>query len=223
MMKFPLVLSILPLLLVGGLVSCSTPSGTPGYRAPNFGPASRSQLTLEELSTQRYARELRVMIGQREQNDDSWEPNATQDVLGVEFELRNLSTGVSFEAGYMKADSDETQAIGGGPSVASLSAEVGEIYLGVRKSFNESESFRPYLGTGISLQVADIDVAPVGAAVSGRDEGTGIYVRAGGVWYFGRFHTGFDLRALFLSELDFNIDDLDGDYLQAAWVFGFSL
>lgn len=223
MMKLPLVQSMLPLLLACSLVSCSTPSGNAGYRAPNFRQASGAKLQLEDLSTRRYARDLRVIYGQREQRDDSWEPNATQDVLGVEFELRSLSSGVSFEAGYLKADSDETQAIGGGPSIASLDAEVGEIYIGVRKSFSETASFRPYVGTGISLQVADIDVAPVGAAVSGRDEGTGLYVRAGGVWSFGRFHTGFDLRALFLSELDFNIEDLDGDYLQAAWVFGFSL
>ena len=162
-----------------------------------------------------------MLLGGRSFDEDDWEPVEDQGVIGLEVNVGKTGSFVSGEFGiaYSSEDDDAFDPILG---QVDLTAEFLEVYGGVRFS-PPTGDIRPYLGVGVSLINADLEVdVPFVGSASDDDTSAAGYIH-GGVLFLvgGSFELGLDLRYLFASDLEFGGVSGDADYLQLAFVFGF--
>jgi len=181
-------------------------------------------------------RHFTVMLGERQLDDDEWDPVEDQLAVGLAFDARNSSTGHGFEIGttYSQDDDDD------GP--VDVDGNVFEIYGGYRYTFNldfdhdghdahdddlDDDDFddrlHPYLGAGGSLLRAEVEVDGPGGDDSDDDFSPAAYIRAGvGYDLSEEFRLGLDYRHLFLSDVDIgSIDDVDFDMFMLTLGFDF--
>lgn len=122
-----------------------------------------------------------AVVGRKLMDKDSWEPADELREAGVLIDFRNHETyPVSVALDFFRA---EKSASG---NAFTLDARTNELHLGARIVLNDGDQetwFRPYLGAGVSLVEADVDLNREGqpfeedrAFGAGVWGGAGIYV-----------------------------------------------
>jgi opacity protein-like surface antigen len=154
-----------------------------------------------------------IYLGQRSLDEDDWEPIDEQGVFGVEYSRETEGSAVGFEVGLMGSGDEDD--LGG----ADIEGSIGELYGGVRKTFLDGV-VRPYVGGGLSILTAEVDIDGVG---DDDDTSPALYLH-GGVDFdiTESFFLGLDLRFLFASDIELHGLEGDADYGQLALVLGFA-
>jgi hypothetical protein len=154
---------------------------------------------------------LSLYYGERsieEDTDDISEP----PVVGIEAVLGILPFGLGIEVAYFRAEDDGTE---GG---LDIDAEIQELAVGLRKTFRESKSIRPYIGGGLSYLDSEITLDD-----ASEDDGTGAYYLHAGVGYHILFFSiGLDYRVVGGTDASFGDEDIDLNYDQITAFIGVS-
>jgi opacity protein-like surface antigen len=154
-----------------------------------------------------------IYLGQRSLDEDDWEPIDDQAMLGFEYVREQSGAPIGFEIGLMFSG-DEDDILG-----TDIEGATAEIYGGVRKTFG-SDVVRPYIGGGLSLVSARVDIEGLG---DDDDTTFGGYLHGGvGFQVSDLIVLGLDLRFLFGSDFDIGGLDVGSEYMQAALFLGFA-
>ena len=148
-----------------------------------------------------------IYLGQRNLDEDDWEPVEEQPTFGVDYARETYNSAVGFEVGIMGSSEDDGGA----------EARTAELYGGVKKTFGEGV-VRPFLGAGLSLLRAEVEAG----GFDDEDSSAGLYGH-GGIGFFvsEAFFLGLDLRFLFGGDMDFGGSDVDVNYGQLALLLGY--
>lgn len=200
----PMKLSLLcPLCLGLGAWSCSSvpvssgPAGVPAV--PSYGDVSRH---------------LALYYGERELDEDDFEPVDELDTYGLAFSWVPESGGLGGEVGVFLSSADES--VGG----VDLDVETIELFGGVRHTFG-GEALRPYLAGGISFLQADVEGSVGPFEVEEDDDTFGLYVSAGLLAFVTPEVTlGAEYRLLLGTDVEFFEEEGDADYGQLAVTLG---
>ena len=160
-----------------------------------------------------FTQRVTVYVGERSLDDDH-DPVEDQVTLGAEYSMEIEGYAVGFEAGFMFSGDDSDNAFG------DVEAGTAEAFGGIRKTWGDS-NVRPYLGAGISMIGAAVDVD---GGPDDEDASLAGYAHAGVQFYLSEMvFLGVDVRVLFGSDIDLDgaFAD-DADYEQFAFVVGFS-
>jgi hypothetical protein len=152
-----------------------------------------------------------IYIGQRNLDDDDYDPVDKQTTLGLEFAHEPAGSAIGWEVGLMGSGQDDEI------SGVDVEGRTGEIYGGIRKTFGQG-SIRPFVGGGISFIRSKVHVDGLGS----EDDTSPAGYFHGGVLFLASetFALGLDLRVLFGSDLDLGGFDTDADYAQLALFLG---
>jgi opacity protein-like surface antigen len=153
-----------------------------------------------------------IHVGRRSLDDD-FEPVEDQVFVGGSYARQSPYDPVGFEVGlYASREEDDSGAL-------DIEGRTREIYGGVHKTFGD-DVLRPYVGAGLALIQAELDVEGVD---DDDDSSIAGYVHGGfRVAVTESFFLGLDLRWLFGSDLEIGGVDTDADYAQLALAFGWS-
>lgn len=155
---------------------------------------------------------LSFYLGQRNLDEDDYDPVDEQTVFGMEYARELEDSPVGFEAGLV-ASGDSGHLSGG----VDVEGTTGEIYGGLRKSFGKGR-LRPFAGVGIAYINSEVRLFG-GPDVD--DSSLAAYAHAGLAFDATQhFYFGLDLRFLFGSDLELAGIDTDADYGQLALVLG---
>jgi len=154
---------------------------------------------------------ISIYLGQRNLDEDDWEPVEEQPMFGIEYAHETYGSAVGFEVGIMGSKDDDE--VGG----VDVEGRTGELYGGIRKTFGE-DVVRPCLGAGLSVIKAKAEVG----SQDDDDSAAAVYAH-GGISFFlsESFFIGLDLRILFSGDLEIAGSDVDADYGQLAFLMGF--
>ena len=159
--------------------------------------------------------QLSLYLGQRALEEDDYAPVDEQAMIAGEVSNVPASTGgLGWELGLaVSADEDDVAGV-------DVNGRTGEFYGGVRTTFG-SGTLHPYLGAGLSLVAAAVEVAGAGD----EDDGSLAAYVHGGVLLAPspKFAFGLDARVLLGSDLEIAGVDTDADYAQLALVLAFEL
>jgi opacity protein-like surface antigen len=159
-----------------------------------------------------------LYLGQRNLDEDDYEPVDEQVMLGLEFVHEAADSVVGWEFGLAGSADEETVQILG--EDVDVEATTGEVYAGIRKSIG-SGRFRPYIGGGVAYIQSELEVStPLGSA--DVDDGSiAGYLHVGVSFDLTPgFFIGVDLRALLGSDVDYEGFESDADYEQLALTIG---
>jgi hypothetical protein len=137
-------------------------------------------------------------------------------VWGGEGLLGLTYQGLGLEGGYARSEQD------GGPlfsGTGSSDVETDELYVGLRQTWNTDDYLQPYIGAGASWLDASAESS---GGFTDDDHSAAGYVRAGLGWQFEHFQIGIDGRMLVGTDLEFDDEDTDLDYLQLLAFVGWS-
>jgi hypothetical protein len=154
---------------------------------------------------------IALYLGQRNLDEDDWEPVEEQPMFGIEYAREPYNSAVGFEIGIMgSSDDDEVGGI-------DFEGRTGELYGGIKKTFGE-DVVRPHLGMGLSVINAEGEVA----GFDDDDSAIGVYAH-GGIAFFPSesFFVGLDLRILYGGDLELGGSDVEPNYGQLALILGF--
>lgn len=165
-----------------------------------------------------------LYLGQRNLDEDDYEPVDEQVMLGIEFVHEARESVVGWEFGLAGSAVEETVEVSS--SNVDLEATTGEVYAGIRKSIG-SGRLRPYIGGGVAYIQSELEASDGALTVSADDGSIAAYAHAGvSLSLTPGFFIGLDLRLLFASDVDYRFDELnlelesDVDYLQLALTIG---
>jgi hypothetical protein len=159
-----------------------------------------------------------LYLGQRNLDEDDYEPVDEQVMLGLEFVHEAADSVVGWEFGLAGSADEETVQILG--EDVDVEATTGEVYAGIRKSIG-SGRFRPYIGGGVAYIQSELEVStPLGSA--DVDDGSiAGYLHVGVSFDLTPgFFIGVDLRALLGSDVEYEGFESDADYEQLALTIG---
>lgn len=180
-------------------------------------------------------RHFTVLIGERQLDDDEWDPVEDQFAGGIAFDASDSDSGHGFEIGTTYSSDDDDV----GP--VDVEGNIFEIYGGYRYTFDLDrdnddvhdaddmddddfeDDFHPYLGAGGALIRGEVDIDTPGGGDSDDDFSPGAYIRAGvGYDITEEFRLGLDYRHMFLTDMDIaSIDDADFDMFMLTLGFDF--
>ena len=164
------------------------------------------------------SRHLTLLLGERQLDDDDWDPVEDQLAGGVEVDGTDPSTGHGYEIGMTYSQDDDDI----GP--VDVTGDTLDVYGGYRHTFRlESREIHPYLSAGLALIRAQVEVD---GPINNNDEddiSPGAYVRAGiGFDLSDRTRLGVDYRHMFLTDVDIGgISDADFDQIMLTLGFAF--
>jgi len=166
-----------------------------------------------------------VHLGARQLDEDDWEPVDQPAALGIELDSYRPDQLVGFELGVQGSEDDDDfrDSVLGNVDVE---AKFWEVYAGVRKTWAPGGSrVRPYVGGGVTYLDADVEVDVPGlGSASDDDSSLGLYLHGGVDWQVvGGLLLGFDLRAVVGTDISLAGVDSNADYVQAAFVIGYSI
>lgn len=163
-----------------------------------------------------------LYLGQRSLDEDDWEPVEDQPSFAVEYSLEDPAAPIGWELGIAASKEDDDLVILN--TDVDVEGTTQELYGGVRKSFGDpAGTVRPYIGGGLSLITAELEVSVPGDSESADDSSLAAYAHGGLTFdVTDSFFVGVDLRALVGSDLTIEGFDTDADYTQVAVVLGFS-
>jgi opacity protein-like surface antigen len=164
-------------------------------------------------------RSIEILYGFRALDEDDWEPVDQQTAIGLMFAMQGEDAIIGFETGLMLSfDEDEIGA-------ADVDATLGEIYVGAHRTFGTSAWFaRPYVGAGVSLIRAALEIDAPGNDVDDDDSSVGFYAHGGVAFRLGdSLSLGVDGRFLGGTDLELFGGDTDVDYLQLGVFLGIDI
>lgn len=159
---------------------------------------------------------VNVYGGVRSLENSDWDEVDDATVWGAEGLLGLNNNGLGLEGGYSHAKQD------GGPlfsGTGSSNVDTDELYLGLRETWNTDSTFQPYIGAGGAWLDANADSS---SGFNDDDNSTAAYAHAGLGWQFQHIQVGVDGRILLGSNLEFDNQDSDLDYLQGVVFIGWS-
>ncbi len=159
-----------------------------------------------------------LYLGQRNLDEDDYEPVDEQVMLGLEFVHEARDSVVGWELGLAgSADEETVQLLG---QDVDVEATTGEVYAGIRKSIG-SGRFRPYVGGGVAYIQSELEASTSLGSGSVDDGSIAGYLHVGVSFDLTPgFFIGLDLRALLGSDLDYDGLESDADYEQLALTIG---
>ncbi len=129
---------------------------------------------------------LNFILGQKTMDGD-WDPVDEQGLFGINIDFGKRSWPV-----HMAIDLTGTSTTGTDPFWGDIEGSTGEFNLGARKIW-EIDSFKPFIGGGLSFMSAEVKFKDVGFSCDGTT--TGLWFGGGAYWTLGeRFNLGFDLK-----------------------------
>lgn len=137
---------------------------------------------------------INVSVGAKALDEDEWSPAEEQGEIAVEFDYRPEASPINWVIGFRGA-SGEGDVVD--PFLGPVSAEsrTSELSLGVRKVWDPSQVFHPFLGGGLAFIDAEYTVAATGGSVSDSNTGFGLWLGGGVYWTLAEhFNIGLDLR-----------------------------
>lgn len=156
---------------------------------------------------------IALYLGQRNLDEDDYEPVDEQGMLGIEFVHEAQESVVGWEFGLAGSAAEDDDVLPG----TDIEATTGEVYAGIRKSIG-SAMVRPYIGGGVSYIQSELEAAGFGSVDDGSIAG---YVHVGvSLDIVPGFFVGLDLRILVGSDLEYGPFDSDADYEQLALTIG---
>ena len=155
------------------------------------------------------------VLGGRWLDEDEWEPVEEQGVFGVTVDFGKESWPINLAAGFMVSGSEEDFG------AVDIEGSITEFSFGVLKTWKEG-TIRPFVGGGLALVEAEIEVdGPGGASASDDDNSGAIYGQGGVYWRIGpRFNIGGDVRVLLGSDVEIGGVDREADYFQIGLLLG---
>lgn len=157
---------------------------------------------------------LAFYLGQRNLDEDYWDPLDQQVSFGFEFIGENAANWVGFEVGLMGSYNEDTEG------AIDVDGSTAELYVGIHKTLGKG-SVHPYLGGGVSWIAAEYNGSVSGLSVSDDDSSVAGYAHGGIVFDLSRvLSLGVDLRTLFGSDITLFGANGDADYVQLAVVMG---
>lgn len=197
---------VVNLVAVSALLALSSCMSTPAVMPTQ---AARGPDNVVPLAGQPRS-QLAFYLGSRSFDQDLWSPVEDQGVFMFEYSHQDGPDAFGWEVGAGFSGDDDD--FGG----FAMEARTGEVYGGIRKTFG-SETVRPYLGGGLSLIRAELDVG----GADDSDTSAAAYLH-GGVQFLvsPTFFLGIDIRGVFGSSIDLGGVDGDADYGQGALTFG---
>jgi len=151
-----------------------------------------------------------LYYGQRELDEDDYEPVEEQEVIGVGFSFAPAGPGFGVEAAYFMGEDDDD--VGG----IDVESSTDELAAGVRYTFGQ-DRFRPYVGFGLSWIEIEAKASGGGASVSEDDDSIGLWVAGGfDAWITRHVALGLEYRMLAGTDVELFGVDSDADYGQIA-------
>ena len=191
---------VLKLVAVFAPLALSSCMSTPSAQVPVTG-GSRSMEPRSQMA---------IYLGARSLDQDLWSPVEDEGVFGFEYSHQDSPESFGWEVG-LQGSRDEGTILG-----THVEGRTGEVYGGMRKSFG-TETVRPYIGAGLSIIRAEMDVG----SADDSDTSAAGYVHAGVDFLLSpTFFVGIDIRGLFGSSIDIAGVNGDSDYGQGAFTFG---
>ena len=142
---------------------------------------------------------VRISLGEKDLDKDDWAPLAEHQEFGVEVTWGKEGWPVLFATDMFFSDDEQTEADPLDPfnqvTVMDATGETSEIGLGIRKIWGKKR-FRPYLGGGLVLILAELNGERVGLGgdLNDDDIGAGVWVDGGTFWRIGP-HWGLGIGA----------------------------
>ena len=142
---------------------------------------------------------VNVSLGMKALNEDDWTPVENQSEFAIEWDFRDRSWPVNAIVG-LRGSYDEAEDLG-----FTLEGKTSELSLGARKIWDSFPHMRPFIGGGLSMMNAEIEV--LGVSVS--DSAPGLWLGGGVYWALTpHFNLGFDLR---FSRATVTLAGVDGE------------
>ena len=156
-------------------------------------------------------RQIAIALGQRQLDSKDWSPVEDQPAFGLEYSEQSDPDGVGWEIGF--AGSSKDGNVGG----FDVTGSTAELYGGLHKEFG-NDRVRPYVGGGLSLIKARVEVSGAGD----EDDASAAAYLHGGVQFLvsPTVFLGVDARVLFGSDITIAGVNGDADYSQLALVLG---
>jgi len=162
-----------------------------------------------------------LYVGQRSLDEGDWEPVEDQATLGLEYSREDPAAPVGWELGLFASQDDADERFAG--IDFEVDGRTTELYGGVRKTFGSESRVRPYVGGGLSLIDARIEVKALGDTEDGDDDSIAGYLHGGLLFDLTESgYAGVDLRILVGSDIEIDGVEGDADYEQLALVVGFA-
>ena len=160
-----------------------------------------------------------LFLGWKILDESDWAPVDQHEEIGLRLDFKQKSWPVSIAIDYLKSKDSKLGPLVlpvTGTSSDKVEGETSEIDLGVRKIWNTSPKFRPFVGGGIAFIKGEFDFQSGITHITDDDTGTGIWLDAGMYWIFGgHFNLGVDLRYSWAEVTLLGVDANAG-----GWHFG---
>jgi len=142
----------------------------------------------------RWTGNLSVFLGNKNLNEDDWNPVDDQTEIGFLLDLRPKNWPVNIAIDYLDSGRYELQDT---PSpITRIDGSTREINIGIRKIFEISPTIHPYIGAGVVYIHGEFEINQFSVSTSEDDDtGTGIWIDGGVYWNFAKYwNIGVDLR-----------------------------
>jgi len=152
-----------------------------------------------------------VLLGSRSLDSDYWEPTDEPVVLGLGYLHEGAEAPLGVELGFQYGR-DTASVFVSGLGTIDLTADVGNVYVGMRKTFLRDKVVQPFLGAGVELGFTTMEASLGATTVEDDDTSAGLYFHGGLLFQVSRsVRLGVDVRIgrgsdVTLFDVDANID-----------------
>jgi hypothetical protein len=151
---------------------------------------------------------INVILGYRSFDSEEWAPLDDQPVLGVNVELVNRGWPFEVLLG-LSISYDDATVMRNVVTIPEVEFTTVEFSFGVQKTWEDLFiNARPYVGGGLSIVGADVDVTLFGNNSRDDDVTLGLYLNGGYFWEFGEnFRLGFEGKVLLGTDISLGEND----------------
>jgi opacity protein-like surface antigen len=139
---------------------------------------------------------VNIMYGQKSLDEDDWDPVQDQREYGLMIDFKgNDNWPFSIALDFLKSYDDSDLYLSDYGIVLDTEGETQELDLGIRKYFQVTKSFKPYIGGGVAFISAEKSASYAGESIPFDGSGVGFWLSGGMVFTIAeRFNIGVDLR-----------------------------
>jgi hypothetical protein len=182
-----------------------------------LGPSASGSPSLPEQSWQQDAPKedaFSVLLGSRALDSDHWEPTDEPDVFGLGYVHEGADAPLGVELGF-QFGRDSGSEFASGVGTIDVTADVGNVYVGMRKTFLRDKVVQPVLGAGLELGFTNYEASLGSVTIDDNDTSPGVYLHGGLLFQVSRsVRLGVDVRIGRGSDVTLFGADGDFDYEQ---------